>query len=242
MSGLFRVGDEILQIGDDEHSEATLQASAVLGILAKLQDNDPTAYIRVRLDGRDIVYIFISTSAMRVNGSRFGETRLFDDKHGVSSNKYHVAACTVQTNTTVQAVAFAFMASSNGAGWHSFLNDCRDAFLSITGSPVRPWVYSIADGDGQIESAIRATDPTVTQMPCFFHFMKEVNNKHVSTRTQWAPVHNTMRKLLGCSRIGQCKSLIQSCKGEIGKIENQELQSKHLHFLTSLLTCHMWSV
>lgn len=45
---------------------------------------------------------------MRVRGSLFGEIRTFDDKHGVSSNAYHLAVCTVQTNT-VQPVAFAFM-------------------------------------------------------------------------------------------------------------------------------------
>lgn len=125
VSCMYKVGDEILNIGNTPHSEASREASAALGILAKLQQKDTTAYIRVRVVEQVVIYIFISTTAMRIKGSRFGETRLFDDKHGASSSAYHLAACTVQTNTTVQPVAFAFMESSNGDGWNEFISDCH---------------------------------------------------------------------------------------------------------------------
>lgn len=103
-----------------------------------------------------IAYYFISLPKMREKGSRFGDLRLFDDIHSVSSSGYHLPACTVQTNHRVELAAVGFIASSNNLYWKMFVEDTIGAFASSTGSPLRPWAVTLADGDGCIENATQS--------------------------------------------------------------------------------------
>lgn len=236
MTNLFQLGDQLLKVGDADQCEISLHASAVLGMLATLQQTDDKVYIRTRVVNYKITYVFLSTRLMRLKGSLFGEMRLFDDKHGVSSAGYHLAACTVQTNNKIQPVAFALMASSDGASWNDFIFDCNQAFSSRTGETARPWIYSIADGDGQIDSAIISNESRVVRFRCFFHFMKEVRSKNLSSESQWQPVHSIMQRLLECDRAGKCDLLIHECQVAIDKIVNITLREKHTNFLLEIVS------
>ena len=148
------------------------------------------------------------SSNILLTGSLYGEIRTYDDKHEVSSNAYHLAGCTVQTNTTCQPVMFALLEKSNGALWHQFVSDCHDAFLTSKGVAARPEQYTIADGDGQIDSAIAATNSQATRLSCWFHFQKAVRTEFLSSESQWKPVHNVLDTLLDCDEKQKCARLL----------------------------------
>jgi hypothetical protein len=141
--------------------------AALLGMIAHVQRQYPDAFVRVSQSDGVISYIFISLPMQRKKGSLYGDLRLFDDKHGVSSSGYHLAACTVQTNAVIEPVAWAFFSSSNGANWSTFVNDCVDAFASTRCGPIRSWNVSIADGDGQIRSAVNGANAGVLLWRCY---------------------------------------------------------------------------
>src|SRR3990167_6160565 len=73
-------------------------------------------------------------------------------------------------NQTLEIAACALFDSSNGANWKMFVEDCCKAFETTTNAPKRPWKLSIAYGDGCIESAIKAVDPSVEFWSCWKHF------------------------------------------------------------------------
>jgi len=83
----WQFGDSMLRI--DNHDQISVQASATLGLLARLQQRDLSAYIHVMIDEGKISYIFFATSTMRHKGSLYGETRLFDDKHSRIRFMFH---------------------------------------------------------------------------------------------------------------------------------------------------------
>ncbi len=174
-SFLLTLGDGLI---DARSGDVDPAASAVFGMLSKLQSHYRDAFLRVCVDTSNVItYIFASLPRQRERGSLFGTLRLFDDKHGVSSSAYHLALCTVATNTGAEIVAWALMAHSDGASWHQFVRDCTDAFQSTKGGPARKWCLSIADGDGQIASAVGAVDLSVEHWTCWFHFKRLVRIK-----------------------------------------------------------------
>ena len=70
---------------------------ALLGLLRKAQKKFPELFIDVVFD-KHLSYVVFAFPEQRKLLSLYGDVRLFDDKHGVSENAYHLAACTVQTN------------------------------------------------------------------------------------------------------------------------------------------------
>jgi hypothetical protein len=152
---------------------------AVLGLLLRVQKKFPETYINVRFD-KHLSCVFFALPEMRRKGGLFGDIRLFDDKHGVSQNGYHLASCTVQGNQTLEIVACALFDSSNGANWSAFVEDCCKSFATGSGAPKRSWNAAISDGDGCIESAIKAVDPLVKVWSCWKHFQTNIKSKHLA--------------------------------------------------------------
>ena len=148
------------------------------------------------------------SSIVLITGSLYGDMRTLDDKHGVSSNAYHVAACTVQTNHTSQPAMLAIFARSDGSLWHQFAEDCHEAFVTSKGDAGRPLQFTIADGDGQIDSSISATNSTATRLSCWFHWQAYVRKHYLSSESQWKPVHNVIDTLLDCDEKLKCARLL----------------------------------
>lgn len=220
--------------------EAALSAVAVLKMLTVVQQNDPGAFIRVSKDQSGCIdYIFVSTEEQRKKGSLFGDLRLFDDKHGVSSSQYHLAACTVQTNKGCEAVCFALLGSSNGANWARFVEDCYICTKTTKGKPVRNWDASIADGDGTIHSAIancgRLHSLNVVSCKCAYHFFKNINAKHRRDVDTWQPIKDAIYNLLKCDRQEQCESMIEQIDKKLQDINKPDLQQKLQDFFNEVV-------
>jgi hypothetical protein len=204
-------------------------AKQVMKTLAHLQQTDKFAFVRVvEDDHKRIQYIFVCTKEMRVSGSLFGDLRVFDDKHGVSSSHYHLAACTVQTGMGIQPVALAFMASSNGTNWLRFINDCKLAFETTKGGPERDFKVSIADGDGQIDGAVGSVHPYVKRWSGYFHHVKNVNAKH--SRANLGELHIKLRELLKETREKRAKVLMDEIDKLIAKINDGAAKEKEEEF------------
>jgi hypothetical protein len=85
---LIRDGESVVSINPADCHPDLL---AVLGLLLRVQKKFPETYINVRFD-KHLSYVFFALPEMRRKGSLFGDIRLFDDKHGVSQNGYHLAS------------------------------------------------------------------------------------------------------------------------------------------------------
>jgi hypothetical protein len=181
---------------------------AVLGLLLRVQKKFPDTYINVRFD-KHLSYVFFAFPKMRRKGSLYGDVRLFDDKHGVSRNGYHLASCTVQANQALEIVACALFDSSNGANWKMFIEDCCKAFATSSGAPKRGWNVAISDADGCIESAIKAVDARVKIWSCWKHFQTNITSKHLAKASEWSPLHQVMEKLLTSDSVRQLESLVR---------------------------------
>ena len=181
---------------------------AVLGLLLRVQKKFPDTYINVRFD-KHLSYVFFAFPKMRRKGSLYGDVRLFDDKHGVSRNGYHLASCTVQANQALEIVACALFDSSNGANWKMFIEDCCKAFATSSGAPKRGWNVAISDADGCIESAIKAVDARVKIWSCWKHFQTNITLKHLAKASEWSPLHQVMEKLLTSDSVRQMESLVR---------------------------------
>ena len=189
---LIRDGESLVSI-DPESCHPDLLA--VLGLLLRVQKKLPDTYINVRFD-KHLSYVFFALPGQRRKGSLYGDVRLFDDKHGISQNGYHLASCTVQGNQTLEVVACALFDSSNGANWKMFVEDCCAAFATSSGAPKRAWNVAISDADGSIESAIKAVDARVQIWPCWKHFQTNITSKHLAKSSEWSPLHQIMDKIL----------------------------------------------
>ena len=132
--------------------------------------------------------MFFALPEQRRKGSLYGDLRLFDDKHGVSQNGYHLACCTVQGNQSLDCVACALIDTSNGTNWSLFVEDCVKAFETTTNAPKRKWNIAIADGDGCIYSAVKAEDPQVQLWSCWEHFDRNIRSKYCRWTSQWKAI------------------------------------------------------
>lgn len=168
---------------------------AVLGLLLKVQKKLPGTYINVCFD-KQLSYVFFALPGQRRKGSLYGDIRLFDDKHGVSQNGYHLASCTVQGNQALEIVACALFDSSNGVNWKMFVEDCCKAFATTSNVPKRAWKVTISDADGCIESAVKAVDPTVEMWTCWKHFQTSITSKHLAKAPERSSLHKILDKML----------------------------------------------
>lgn len=224
MEVLLKVGDAILQL---QSTESSPDVAAIIGMLVHLQKKDQGAYIRLILTKGILQYVFVSTSRQRAIGSRFGEVQCYDDKHGVSTHSYHLAACTVMGNQKAELASFALMASSNGENWSEFVKDSKTAFLTTTGQPLRRVGVTISDDDGQIKSAVATHIPGAQRWSCWFHVKGYTRKHHLRQESQWSPVHETIDKLLECAVLDECKTLIQTARSQIGKMTVEALREKY---------------
>jgi hypothetical protein len=232
-SFLLSLGDGFL---DARSGDVDPAAAAVFGMLSKLQTQYRDAFLRVCVGANNVItYIFASLPRQRERGSLFGTMRLFDDKHGVSSSAYHLALCTVATNTGAEIVAWALMAHSDGASWHQFVRDCTDAFLSTKGGPARKWCLSITDGDGQIASAVEAVDSSVEHWTCWFHFKRLVRTKFLRFKDEWEPLHDVVDKLLYCDRENEYAALIADAREKISRFADGGLRDMHTAVLDEIV-------
>lgn len=191
-SVLIREGESMISVDPTSCDPDLL---AVLGVLLRLQKSFPETYVNVCWD-KHLSYVFFALPNQRRKGSLYGDLRLFDDKHGVSHNGYHLASCTVQGNEGLEIVACGLFDKSNGKNWKCFVEDCSKAFSTTTNGPKRAWKAAIADGDGCIESAVKATDLTVEMWTCWMHFDKSVRAKHLQRAHEWKGLHQLFEKLL----------------------------------------------
>ena len=203
---IIRDGEDLVEV-DPKACDPNLLA--VLGLLKELQRNHPDTYINVCFD-KVLSYVFFSLPQQRKNGSLYGDIRLFDDKHGVSENGYHLAVCTVQGNQKLEVAAVGLFASSNGDNWARFVKDCQNAFETTQNKPVRPWHLSLADADGSIHSAVNAADPLVEMWTCWRHFNTRVTEKHRKWAGQWSKLHTVMYGLLTAESERKVKELVRS--------------------------------
>jgi len=232
-SFLLDLGEKFL---DGRTGDIDPAAAAVFGMLSKLQTAYADAYVRVCVDHSNAVnYIFVSMPRQRVRGSLFGSLRLFDDKHGVSSSAYHLALCTVATNTGSEVVGWALLAHSDGASWRKFVQDCVDAFATTMGGPARKWCLSIADGDGQIASAVAAADASVQHWACWFHFKRLVRTKHLRLAAEWEVVHGVIDTLLLCDRESECVALVADARAKIASLTDVALRDMHIAMLDEIV-------
>eukprot|EP00918_Siedleckia_nematoides_P068230 GHVU01148581.1.p1 GENE.GHVU01148581.1~~GHVU01148581.1.p1 ORF type:complete len:438 (-),score=32.05 GHVU01148581.1:413-1726(-) len=116
---------------------------ATLNILRSLMWADRGAYVRVAHDNHRIQYIYFCTGRQRTMGYRFG-LRFLDDKHGSSSQQYHLAACVVINGEgKLEIAAIGYLGSSSCALWNEFISDCRVAFEGEEGSTLRDRVAAV---------------------------------------------------------------------------------------------------
>lgn len=208
---------------------------AVLGLLLRVQKKLPETYINVAFD-KHLQYVFFALPGQRRKGSLYGDIRLFDDKHGVSQNGYHLASCTVQGNQTLEIAACALFDSSNGANWKIFVEDCCKAFETTTNAPKRPWKLSIADGDGCIESAIKAVDPSVEFWSCWKHFRTSITTKHLSKAGEWSSLHQIMEKILTSDSVRLMETWVNEARELVQGISQHDLKEKEQTMLDQVLT------
>jgi hypothetical protein len=181
---------------------------AVLGLLLRVQKKLPETYINVCFD-KHLSYVFFALPGQRRKGSLYGDIRLFDDKHGISQNGYHLASCTVQGNQTLEVVGCALFDSSNGVNWRMFVEDCCKAFATTANEPKRAWKVAISDADGCIESAVKAVGPTVQIWSCWKHFQTNITSKHLAKASEWSPLHQIMKKMLTSDSVRQMESWVR---------------------------------
>lgn len=202
---LIREGEAVVSI---DPAACHPDLLAVLGLLLRVQKKLVDTYINVRFD-KHLSYVFFSLPEMRRKGSLYGDVRLFDDKHGVSQNGYHLASCTVQWNQALEIVACGLFDSSNGVNWKMFVEDCCKAFATSSGAPRRSWNVAISDADGCIESAIKVADVRVKIWSCWKHFQTNITSKHLSKASEWSPLHQVMEKLLTSDSVRLMESLVR---------------------------------
>ena len=118
-------------------------------------------------------------------------------------------SCTVQGNQTLEIAACALFDTSNGANWAQFQKDCCHAFETTANAPKRPWKVALADGDGCIHSAVKAADSEVEMWNCYKHFDGQIKSKHLSSATQWSPVHHILFKILTSDSAVQMPSWVR---------------------------------
>jgi hypothetical protein len=201
---LIRDGENLVEV-DAKTCDPNLLA--VLGLLKELQRNHPDTYINVCFN-KVLSYVFFSLPQQRKKGSLYGDIRLFDDKHGVSENGYHLALCTVQGNQRLEIAGVGLFASSNGENWARFVQDCQYAFETTKNKPARPWDLSLADGDGCIHSAVHAANPKVEMWNCWRHFNTRITEKHRNLAREWSPLHQVLLQLLRVESAKKVKELV----------------------------------
>jgi hypothetical protein len=202
---LIRDGEALVSVQPESCHPDLL---AVLGLLLRVQKKLPETYVNVRFD-KHLSYVFFALPGQRRKGSLYGDVRLFDDKHGVSQNAYHLASCTVQGNQTLEIVACAFFDSSNGANWKMFVEDCCRAFATTSNAPKRAWNVAISDADGCIESAIKAVDARVQIWSCWKHFQTNITSKHLAKASEWSSLHQVIEKMLTSDSVRQMESWVR---------------------------------
>eukprot|EP00918_Siedleckia_nematoides_P090405 GHVU01198709.1.p1 GENE.GHVU01198709.1~~GHVU01198709.1.p1 ORF type:complete len:835 (-),score=112.71 GHVU01198709.1:1311-3815(-) len=160
--------------------EAPLNSAAVLGRLSMLRERDPGSYVWVEVDKHGVITLMvICTSSMRRNGSLFGSQWFVDDAHKASKSQYKVPCVTVMThNGAAVAAAVGFFAHGNNSSWTTFVKHAYDAFMTVSGGPVRPLAVVIADQDGCILHALSALGWAeqlgVTMWKCWFHWKRNL--------------------------------------------------------------------
>ena len=219
---MIRNGEELVSVDSGSCSSDLL---AILGLLLKTQRKLPDAYINVSFN-KHLSYVFFALPEQRRKGSLFGDLRLFDDKHGVSQNGYHLACCTVQGNQSLDCVACALIDSSNGTNWSLFVEDCVKAFETTTNAPKRKWNIAIADGDGCIYSAVKAEDPEVQLWSCWEHFDRNIRSKYLRLSNEWSALHVVLYKMLSSDSVKQMGILEQEARNLLKAITNDELKEK----------------
>ena len=229
---LVQLGEKILSLSPETCDANT---TATIGALAKVQKKCLNTFVRVCVENGVITYIFFSLPQQRLKGSCFGEMRVFDDKHGVSSSEYHLALCSIQTNEKVEIAAFGLFNASTGANWGQFILDCKTAFKVSGVVEVRKWKAAICDGDGQISSAIARADPSVAKFTCWYHFKNNVRREFLALRNQWEELHSYLESLLYCDHAETSASLIRHANKAIGRIKNGAMKKIHTGLLDEIV-------
>ena len=206
----------------------------VLGICLKIQKENPDSYINVVFD-KHLSYLFLSLPEQRRKGSLYGDLRLFDDKHSVSQNGYHLASCTVQGNEKLEIVGVALFDSSNGDNWKLFVEDCGKSFATLSDGPRRSWKVGLADGDGVIHSAVKAVDPDVEMWNCWKHHDKGITAHHLSKSSEWKPLHEIMFKLLTENKASKVEEWEREAWELVRKIQNAKLREKEEEMLREVI-------
>jgi hypothetical protein len=219
---MIRNGEELVSVNPGSCHPDLL---AVLGLLLKTQRKLPDTYINVSFN-KHLSYVFFALPEQRRKGSLYGDLRLFDDKHGVSQNGYHLACCTVQGNQSLDCVACALIDSSNGTNWSLFVEDCVKAFETTTNAPKRKWNIAIADGDGCIYSAVKAKDPQVQLWSCWEHFDRNIRSKYLRLSNEWSALHVVLYKMLSSDSVKHMGIWEQEARDLLKAITNDDLRGK----------------
>lgn len=98
---------------------------------------------------------------------------------------------------------------------------------------------SLADGDGQIESAVKGADTEVVHLSCWFHFKGSIRTTYLRWKDEWEPVHDIFGRLLFCDREELYEALIADAQGKINNFTNVALKDKHLAFLNEIVGCRL---
>lgn len=239
MTYMLQLGEQMVSVDADGMNGSDLDAAAVIGMLRHLQMQQKDAYIRGIIVDGVLQYAYWSTMTMRMLGSRFGSTRLFDDKHNVSNKGYHLASCTVQTNNGCRVVGRAIMASSSGENWTQFMQDNKDAFATPHGGPACAFRYGIADGDGEIDSALHKVEREVILWPCWFHWDKRTNELYRQLKSEWGPIHELLLKLMETSRKDESDLLMKEAKTKIDALSNEALRTREQIMFDDICTSRL---
>eukprot|EP00918_Siedleckia_nematoides_P068231 GHVU01148582.1.p1 GENE.GHVU01148582.1~~GHVU01148582.1.p1 ORF type:complete len:893 (-),score=104.22 GHVU01148582.1:10-2688(-) len=212
---------------------------ATLNILRSLLWADRGAYARVAHDKHRIQYIFFCTGRQRGMGYRFGDLRFLDDKHGSSSQQYHLAACVViNEHGKLEVAAFGYLGSSSCALWNEFVSDCRVAFEGEDGSTLREWKLTIVDQDAALGSAVRMINSVEGSYVwhCFFHFVRNIKKKHGKMSGAYEPIHKLFEKLL-YNAVEDITEIITEIEGLLDEFPlcEKSLVDKERAFLTELV-------
>ena len=183
---------------------------------------------------RVLIYVFFSLPHQRLKGALFGDVRVFDDIHGVSSSGYHLAACTVQTNDGCEAVAFGLLATSNNENWQLFVSDCSEAFKCEENE--RPWHVCISDGAQEIKNAVRQVNPSVLHWTCWYHWKKILMTTYNHEVVSWEPLIEVLHQLLYCSELSIIEKLKKKAETMVkGMKSGSPLSKKCRKFLDEVM-------
>eukprot|EP00918_Siedleckia_nematoides_P024226 GHVU01052289.1.p1 GENE.GHVU01052289.1~~GHVU01052289.1.p1 ORF type:complete len:714 (-),score=39.55 GHVU01052289.1:9-2150(-) len=208
--------------GEIEEVDTSLTEKEFNGIVNELrclQAEDPDAYVCVRHYNLEVNYIFVARGWQRQQGRLFGEMKVTDDKHGVSSRRYHLATLGLVTNNgRLIPVAFALFDRPSTSNWKNFIEDAREAFAPEEGGFERKWEVTIADQAPCIAAAfdLSFTAEEGHQLDaCLRHFLQLLADRHGSCRAFWQPIGEKMIRFLNSWRVWESDALEKEIEGDL---------------------------